>query len=296
MAAPTRIQIAKADIFRHFDDLPTRIFKTADIAAILTQERGFWRLAQKTNTDAFIDFLVRSGRLKAYNFNFPSRLSQVYAWGDAPLLEIVLSLRPRTSLSHYTAVRVHGLTEQIPKTIYVTHEPAELPYKRDSTLTQDAINAAFQKPERTTQDVAIYQDLRICLINGVGTGGLGIIDTEARADSGDLAHVRVTNLERTLIDITVRPGYAGGVAEVLKAFREAKEKASVNRLRAMLLKLAYVYPYHQALGFYLERAGYSASAIEMFREMPTPFRFYLAHAMGETDYVPAWNLYIPKGL
>lgn len=296
MAAPTRIQIAKADIFRHFDELPTRIFKRADIAAILTEQRGFWRLAQKTNTDAFIDFLVRAGKLKRYDFNFPSRLTQAFAWGDAPLLEIVLTLRPRAYLSHYTAVRVHGLTGQVPKSIYVTHEPLELYARRESTLTQDALDAAFQKPERITQDVALLQDQRIYLINGVGTGGLGIIDMKTRTDAGELAHVRVSSLERTLIDITVRPGYAGGAAEVLQAFREAREKTSVNRLRAMLLKLAYVYPYHQALGFYFERAGYSAPALEMFRELPRPLRFHLAHAMGETDYVKEWNLYIPRGL
>jgi hypothetical protein len=34
--------------------------------------------------------------------------------------------------------------------------------------------------------------------------------------------IPVTNLERTLIDITVRPDYAGGVQNVLDAFRIAR--------------------------------------------------------------------------
>ena len=40
--------------------------------------------------------------------------------------------------------------------------------------------------------------------------------------------VRVTDLERTLIDIAVRPEYAGGVYEVLNVYRLAKGKVSAN--------------------------------------------------------------------
>lgn len=296
MAAPTRIQIAKADIFRHFDESPTRIYKQADLARILSRQRGFWRLAQRTNTTDFIDFLVRAGRLKRYDFNFPSRPAHAYAWGDVPLLEIALSLRPRSFFSYYTAVRLHGLTEQVPKTLYVTHEQS-LRYARGrSPLTQEDIDAAFQKPERSTREVVDYQDMRVCLVNGVGTDMLGIIEMQTSTDTGASANVRVTNVERTLIEIAVRPGYSGGVAEVMKAYREARKKASANRLRATLQKLDYLYPYHQAVGFYLDRAGYGAAAMDLFRQMPRPFRFYLAHAMSDTEYVRDWNLFIPKGL
>lgn len=296
MATRTRLQIAKADIFQRFEEFPSKVFRQADIARILTQERSFWRLAQRTNTDAFIDFLVRAGRLKRYIFNFPSRPVHAYAWGDVPLVEILLSLRPRSFLSYFTAVRIHGLTEQVPKTYYVTHEPTLHNARARGSLAQEGIDAAFRKPERSTQEVVDYQDNRICLINGAGTNMLGVIETQTSTDTGATANVSVTNVERTLIDITVRPGYSGGVGEVLKAFHEAKNKASTNRLRATLETLEYVYPYHQAIGFYLERAGYSSSAVDLFRQMPQPFRFYLSHGMSETEYVRDWNLCIPKGL
>ena len=61
--------------------------------------------------------------------------------------------------------------------------------------------------------------------------------------------LRTTTLERTLIDIAVRPFYAGGVAEVAKACEMAKNKeVSVNRLASMLTKMHFGYPYHQAIG------------------------------------------------
>lgn len=63
------------------------------------------------------------------------------------------------------------------------------------------------------------------------------------------AKVRVTSLERTLLDATVRPGYAGGVANVLEAYRRAREDLNVSRLINTLGELDHVYPYHQAIGF-----------------------------------------------
>jgi predicted transcriptional regulator of viral defense system len=114
-------------------------------------------------------------------------------------------------------------------------------------------------------------------------------------DSSGPVRVRLTNLERTLIDISVRPIYAGGVAEVLKAFELAKDRVSVNRMAAILQKLGYVYPYHQAIGFYLDRAGYSESSVELMQRFPMDFDFYLDYKMGKTDYVKKWRLYIPKG-
>ena len=295
MAARTRLQIAKTDILKQFDELPMKVFKQSDLARILTQERNFWRLAQRTNSTEFIEFLIRSGNLKHYTFNFPSRPAHAYAWGDVPFYEILLSLRPRSYFSYYTAVRIHGLTEQAPKTIYVTHEPTIHSARKRRPLTQEGIDVAFRKPERSTQEAVDYQNNRICIINGAGTEMMGVIETQTSTDA-TTASVRVTNIERTLIDITVRPGYAGGVAEVLKAFQEAKGKASTNRLKALLEKLDYLYPYHQAIGFYLERAGYSPSAINLFRQIPQPFSFFLAHDISETEYLREWNLHIPRGL
>jgi hypothetical protein len=68
--------------------------------------------------------------------------------------------------------------------------------------------------------------------------------------------VRETSLERTLIDVTVRPGYAGGIEGVLNAYRRALDAISVSRPVNILKQLDYVYPYHQAVGFYMERAGF----------------------------------------
>ncbi|MGI9056899.1 MAG: hypothetical protein ACR2F2_13980, partial [Pyrinomonadaceae bacterium] len=59
----------------------------------------------------------------------------------------------------------------------------------------------------------------------------------------------------------------------------------------------YVYPYQQAIGFYLEKSEvYDENKIQMLKEIPMNFDFYLDYKMKETEYSVAWKLHYPKNL
>ncbi|AWV05383.1 hypothetical protein DM992_39265 (plasmid) [Burkholderia sp. JP2-270] len=291
----SRIQIAKADIIKHFDELPTHVLKLKEIRAILADQRAFWRLAQSTTADNFIAFLQLHAKLRKVEFPFPQRAEQCYAWGDVPLLTILLSLRKNLYLSHYTAMRLHGLTEQSPTTIYTTDERSNTYQDERATLDQLAIDQAFSRPPRVSHNWVEHAGKKIYLLNGAYTGHLGVVTEPVTDEGGQEVLARLTNLERTLIDITVRPVYAGGVFEVAKAFELAKDRVSINRLVAMLRKLNFAYPYHQAIGYYLERAGYKPNQIDLIRRLPIERDFYLTHEMGDTRYVSNWRLSVPSG-
>jgi predicted transcriptional regulator of viral defense system len=294
----TRIQIARPDIIRYFEELPSKVLHHGDLARVLNEQRVFWRLTLSTSTTTFIRFLIDSAKLSVFEFPFakPYKSKTVYAWGQVPFYEIVLGISSKCYFSHYSAVKIHGLTEQTPKSFYINEEQ-RLGSWLAGKLTQKTIDAAFRRPVRVTRRVAETDDYRVIFLNGKNTGNLGVVDEEFNSTVGDrFGRIRVTNVERTLIDITVRPVYCGGVSEVLKAFMLAREHVSVNRLAAMLKKLAFIYPYHQAIGFYLERAGYKSSSIDLLRTIPREFDFYLEHGLKEKEYVKEWRLFIPKWL
>jgi hypothetical protein len=290
--AITRIAIAKPDIAKFFDEYQQKIFDSSGIKRILDKNRSFWRLAKNMSYSDFIDYLVEKTKLKEHVFDFPYRPVVRYVWGDVPLYELILNLKPNSYLTHYTAMYFHDLTEQVPKTIYVNVEQ-EQKHRPKNTLVQERIDAAFKRPTRLSNNVAEYRGWTILMLNGMHTGNLGVI----KMSGPDGEMLRITDVERTLIDIAVRPEYAGGIHEVLKAYRLAKDKVSVNKLVASLKKINYVYPYQQAVGFYLEKAGvYTQSQLDLVRRFDLKYDFYLMHGMKDSEYSSPWRLYYPKGL
>lgn len=289
---PTRIQIAKPDIVDYFNNLPKSIFDQSEINTILEQKRAFWRLAQSMTRNKFVEFLTKNSGLKVVRFNFPHRRIIKYVWGEAPLYELVLSLKPNCYLTHYTAMYYHQLTDQVPKIINVNAEQKAKP-RYPSTLEQERIDYAFKKPTRLSNNIVEYEGYKIRLLNGVHTKNIGVV--ELPGPEGET--LRITEIERTLIDIAVRPEYSGGVFEVLQAYRRASDKVSVNRLAALLKSIDYVYPYHQVIGFYLEMAGtYKKSQIALLRKFEVKHDFYLMHQIKEPEYSQQWRLFYPKGL
>ena len=285
MTRKLNLKMVRSVIESHFG----RALTSLELEQVLNENREAWRFHGPFSQ--FLSFLLDHQMVRRVILSSKRYGSKIrFAVGDVSEYSVALSLRPESYLTHASAIFLHGLTDSIPKTVYANREQS--PKASRGRLTQEGIHRAFSRPQRKSSYEFRYEGRTIVLLSGKHTGRLEVeAKLTARGDG-----VEVTGLERTLIDIVVRPEYAGGVHHVLQVFRAAKEKISVNKLVATLRKLDYLYPYHQAIGFYMERAGYEERRLGLVRAIPIEFDFYLAHDLRDKEFDSSWRIFFPKGL
>ncbi len=199
-----------------------------------------------------------------------------------------VSLRGEAYLSHSSAVHLLGLTQQQPKTVYVNKEQSNKP-QPEGSLSQESIDRAFSNPQRRSKYTYKIDGSQIVLLSGKATGRAGVLVDKTTG-------LPITCLERTLIDITVRPRYAGGVFQVAQAFKMAVNEIDGRKMISLLSTLNYRYPYHQALGFYLERAGANSALLNQLKDIGLHFNFYLDYSMSKPDFDNSWRVFFPLGI
>jgi predicted transcriptional regulator of viral defense system len=287
--AISRLPKASETVREFFSKSTQKVFTLEELDFILQEYITKWALPV-SNVEDFEKQLVQSNILRANEFHFEERIkSQIRFWSPkADIYDVAVSLIPRAHLSHITALFLLGIVRKPPKSIYITSEQSK---KESSThtseLEQDKIDYAFSKPQRQTNTKCRYSGKEIIALNGMFTNKAGIINISGKP---------VTSLERTLIDITVRPSYGGGVSEVFKAFIRAKNDIDVDVLINLLDSINYTYPYYQSIGFYLEKAGYDTLLISKLRKRKKFVNFYLDYAIEHPDYSEEWRIFYPKKL
>jgi len=256
----------------------------------LPQKSNCPEVRKVTKIGDFIKFIIENKLVKEIKIKMPNNtVKRRYVKGKVSVYKIALSIDSDTFLSHYTSLYLHNLTDNIIKDVYTNKELTKKTV-RVNKLIQENIDRAFSRPMRVSKQIASYGEYRIFLLNSKNFEKLGVIDSKI-----DEEVIYLTNIERTLIDAAVRPNYAGGVTEVLDAFKKAKGKFSVNKLKAMLKKMNHIYPYHQTIGFYLEKAGYEERLIKLFEDFKIKYNFYLTYKMKQKDFNDRWKLFFPKG-
>lgn len=286
------MELYKKEITSAFEIKNKNIFTEEEINTILENNRESWKLPKLTSTQDFLLFLFKNDIINDdISINFPQKTVERYLFktnrSNVDLLSLVSTFYKKEGyFSHYTAAFIHDLTENIVKTIYYNKELSPKAAENNE-LRQESIDKAFSKPVRETNNYSQFNNRKIVLLNGRFTNDLGVIN---------LNNKRVTNIERTLIDIAVRPNYSGGIYEVLNIYKNAKGAASVNKIYSFLKKLNYIYPYHQVIGFYLERAGFKENAVKLMERFPIKYNFYLKHDMKSTNFSYRWKLYYPREL
>lgn len=300
MARKSYFDFAFGKIQKFFIDEAPKMYDIPRLGVIAHEKKIEWNLPDSFNLDKFIDKLVKKEILNPLQIAVKDGegendniISTNYRYLSGPInpFLVALNLKSNVYLSHYSAMVIHGLTNQLPKTLYITKEQS-LKARREVALLQSSVDKAFSASQRSPSEHYEYDEYRCFLLKGMHTNRSGV----TRISSIYGPDLSVTNVERTLIDIVVRPYYSGGVTEILKAYQRAAEYVSVNKMKAILSKLDFIYPYHQAIGFYLDRSGnYKNTQIELFFKMEKKIDFYLAYGMKEMEYDPKWRIYYPKG-
>ena len=281
------------EIKAHFEKLGAKIYSRRDIEEIFVNSLGLLYFPRNIWGDDFFGHLIKKLGLKEVVLTSPNYNKKYvrYAWREIPLYHLSLSLRPRSYLSHHSAMLLNGLTAVPSKIIYVNSEQSPK-IRRETSLEQGSIDLAFKSKPRTSKYIFTYKNWQICCLSGLNTNNLGVEEIET--GQGEKSHV--TNIERTLIDIAVRPFYAGGTSEVQRSYIKAKGKTSIDTLVSILKKINYIYPYHQVIGFYMQRAGFGDSALNLLKKLGLKYDFYLDYGMKEKDYSKEWRIYFPKNI
>ena len=164
--------------------------------------------------------------------------------------EIAMNLASPAAISHWLAMNHHGLTEQLPRTIFVltttessvprARGPEDKKFSGNGYLVRDTPYRFIQvRPEHFFGTEKVW------------TGG---------------SWTTFTDLERTLLDAVCRPQYCGGIGETLHAFNAIGDKLNVRKIveYALRLNVATV----KRLGWILEYWDYDPSEFSELLELP----------------------------
>jgi hypothetical protein len=184
---------------------------------LLTTRRDHWQLTERPGIKELIRVieeheLLQIAEIASNEYGWKTR----YALGKVSLLQLASSFYKGSYLSHGTALQIHGLASQ--NQVFVNHEQS--PKAFGSRLSQSGLDRAFKSPQRQSNYVFRYGPRTITFLNGKNTGRAGVVEIQG-TEHGSL---QVTTLERTLIDVIVRPQYAGGIRNVIKCFEKAKDR------------------------------------------------------------------------
>lgn len=286
-------EAAYQNIAEYFENLNTQAFTTFDLSNIFENERNSWKIASYRTAKHFYKYLEKSGILKLTTLKHQSTgsIKTILSKPNANYFDIALTIKKDGYLSNYTAMSIHQLTLQIPKSIYISFMKSADGRNniKNVTLSQKSIDQAFSKPQRITSEVykSEIDSYRLFFIQkGYSEKEIGLESNQG---------IKYTDVERTLIDISLRPAYSGGVFEVLEAYVNARDVIDTNKLYYYLNQLNYIYPYHQLIGFYLEKANYEEKRYLMFYEKISSFKFYLTYNISNKQYDEKWKIYFPKG-
>jgi len=274
---------------------PEMVWGSKDLEVLLAKTKNEWG-SGNTVQDANILALLADRRiLRTTVVDYNRGTTLLYVSPNAHRAEIGLAVRRGSYLAYFTALHLWDLTKTIPKLFQTNLEQFKKRQGEKPELEQLNVDKSFARPMRQSSEFAEFEftetKYRAQFLSGIKTERLGV--TTVQIGGRELP---VTDVERTLIDALVRPIYCGGVDEVLHAFQKAKDRCSVKRTLSYLKKMDFIYPYHQLLGFYLERAGYPAKELEQIEKIQTSIDFYLTYEMREKNYSKKWKVYYPAEL
>jgi len=192
----------QTEVEAFFADARRSVYSYTSLEEAIRQNRANWHLTTVSVSD-LLELLVQDSRLRVVELTSESYASvRRYGWDPLSPFELALSLKPNSYLSYGTAAYLRGLLREVPATFHLNKEQS--PKARLGSLTQQGLDRAFSSRPRQSNLVFSDQDgHRFAVISGKFTNHLGV--GAIKGPAGEKLYA--TKVERTLVDIAVRPIY-----------------------------------------------------------------------------------------
>ena len=208
--------------------------------------------------------LMKAGMVAKIRNNMYTCISGETGAPIANMFHIASKITPTSYVSHHTAMEYYGITDQVYYDVYVASETSFREFEFDGY----------------TYHYVVSKDLE-----GVETPAL----------SGG---IRITNIERTLVDSIKDMDKIAGIEEVLHDIGSLKRMQEKRVLKYLdLLSNQFLY---QKIGFLLsehkEQMGLSEKFFDTCRNRIGKSKRYLTKDMAVGRYVDEWKLVIPENV
>ena len=223
--------------------------------------------------NAILKALLEHTKLQRVRMPFPYRTDTRFTWDEVPTYELIQSLSSRRifqSLHRHALARPNRSAS---KNDLFQRGATSVCRRRKAIARRH--RPAFRGKCRTSNNVITFRDLRICRLNGGNTHQLGVVDF--KTENGE--KIRITDVDARSSMLSCAPSTPAASAKS-QGHSALLRTGSVKKLAEYLRKLNFTYPYHQAIGFYLEHAGnYKASQIKLMQRFPIEYDFYLNYQL-----------------
>lgn len=248
-----------------------------------------------------INYIFEKNILSEVNFEINKKTISLLTNSKTLITDdhIIYYLLSDLLLSHQTSAYFNNLTDDLGNTFFVNKFSKENPINcfnnKIKKLDQKSINKSFEKPMRKSS--LIYN----LSINGNDNK---IFFLNSRPNTKKYSNkiqkynynLFINSIEKTLLDITVRPSYLKDWKELIKIYRNSINKININKFIEVFKEANYIYPYHQSIGFLLESTGHSLDTYEYFYSLPKKNDFFIFYNsdLSKMDYNKKWKIYHPK--
>lgn len=193
--------------------------------------------------------LRRNGWIVSLRRGLHALSSTVPGVAAAHEFEIATAFVNPAAISHWSALHHHGLTEQVPREVFVlTTADTAVPRMRGNRSSRPG--TGYVAGDTT------YRFIQVGPTRFFGTERIWVGD----------ARVDITDLERTLLDGLSMPQHCGDFAEVLHAFRLGMPRLDVERIARYAIRLGTTTA--KRLGWVLENHGIDPFNVEQLASLP----------------------------
>lgn len=218
---------------RRWTAMPTR---TADLTPLLRQMRERGDIAPIDNSRHFFDVTVPYAQL---------------GFGEGH--ELLFEINPYATLSHFSALMFHGLTLAFPQPTFATIASSGAGAIQPLGTSAEDWTSIELPPSRTPKTI---NGRRAVWIVAPPEHFFGFEELRPYGYP-----VRVTTVERTLLDALQSPELCGGIDNVLRAWAFARDGLNIDQLVQFTDRID-ASELRQRAGFILEEMGVSHPAID----------------------------------